>query len=60
MLQSEVTLAGSHNLAPVGASDFVPLILIIGVLVLRGRSIPLRGYLADRLPRLGSGKIHRS
>jgi sulfate-transporting ATPase len=57
ILQSEATLATTNGVLPTGASDFVPLILIVGLLVLRGRSIPVRGYLADRLPRLSSGQI---
>lgn len=39
-----------------GAGRAVPLLFIVGVLVLSGRSLPLRGYLSDRLPSVGSGK----
>jgi ABC-type branched-subunit amino acid transport system ATPase component/branched-subunit amino acid ABC-type transport system permease component len=34
----------------------VPFIVIIAILVVRGRALPLRGYLNDRLPRVGSAR----
>lgn len=40
-----------------GAQQAIPFLLIIGVLVLRGRALPLRSYAADRLPLLGSGRV---
>lgn len=40
-----------------GWSDSVPFILIVILLVVRGRNLPLRGHLLDRLPRVGSGRI---
>jgi sulfate-transporting ATPase len=42
-----------------GAGDAVPFILIILVLMLRGRSLPLRSFVQERLPRVGSGRIPR-
>ena len=42
-----------------GAGDAVPFLLIILVLMLRGRSLPLRSYVQERLPRVGSGQIPR-
>ena len=42
-----------------GAGDAVPFILIIAVLMLRGRSLPLRSFVQERLPRVGSGRIPR-
>ena len=42
-----------------GAGDAVPFILIILVLMLRGRSLPLRSFVQERLPRVGSGQIPR-
>jgi ABC-type branched-subunit amino acid transport system ATPase component/branched-subunit amino acid ABC-type transport system permease component len=42
-----------------GAGDAVPFVLIIGVLMLRGRSLPLRSFVQERLPRVGSGQIPR-
>ena len=35
----------------------MPLIVIIAILVLRGRPLPLRGFLTDRLPAVGSGRF---
>ena len=42
-----------------GAGDAVPFVLIILVLMVRGKSLPLRSYLTERLPRVGSGEIPR-
>jgi hypothetical protein len=49
--QSEI----SNYVSQPGLSDALPFILIIVVLVLRGRSLPLRSQVLDRLPRLGTG-----
>lgn len=38
-----------------GLSSAVPLLVIIGFMLARGRGLPIRGDLADRLPRLGTG-----
>ncbi len=40
-----------------GWSKSVPFIVIIAVLVFRGRALPLRGTVLDRMPRLGTGRI---
>lgn len=40
-----------------GAADAVPFIVIILVLVVRGRGLPVRGGCADRLPRVGTGVL---
>ncbi|MFD5259056.1 ATP-binding cassette domain-containing protein [Streptomyces bobili] len=40
-----------------GARDAVPFLVIILVLVLRGRSLPGRGFVSEHLPRVGSGRI---
>jgi ABC-type branched-subunit amino acid transport system ATPase component/branched-subunit amino acid ABC-type transport system permease component len=42
-----------------GAGDAVPFVLIIAVLMLRGRSLPLRSFVQERLPRVGTGQIPR-
>jgi sulfate-transporting ATPase len=34
-----------------------PFLVIIVMLVLRGRALPLRGFLTDRLPRVGNGQL---
>jgi ABC-type branched-subunit amino acid transport system permease subunit/ABC-type branched-subunit amino acid transport system ATPase component len=40
-----------------GVADAVPFIVIILVLVVRGRGLPVRGMITDRLPRVGTGRI---
>jgi ABC-type branched-subunit amino acid transport system ATPase component/branched-subunit amino acid ABC-type transport system permease component len=40
-----------------GLGASVPFILIVIVMVVRGRSLPLRDYFLQRLPRIGSGRI---
>ncbi|MFA6575240.1 MAG: ATP-binding cassette domain-containing protein, partial [Nocardioides sp.] len=39
-----------------GIPDSLPFLVIIIVLVLRGRGLPLRGSITDRLPRVGTGR----
>lgn len=41
-----------------GASQAVPFLVILLVLVVRGRALPLRSHVSDVLPRLGSGRIN--
>ncbi len=41
----------------VGASSAVPFLVIVAVLVVRGRGLPLRSHLSDRLPSLGTGIV---
>jgi len=40
-----------------GWSLSIPYILIVAYLVIRGRGIPLRSFVIDRLPKVGSGRI---
>jgi ABC-type branched-subunit amino acid transport system ATPase component/ABC-type branched-subunit amino acid transport system permease subunit len=40
-----------------GVSQSLPFLFIVVVMVVRGTSIPIRGFMADRLPRLGSGRV---
>ena len=54
MLQS---LFSIHDLGIPGLADAVPFVAIIGVIVIRGRSLPLRNFVGERLPRVGSGQI---
>ena len=54
MLQS---LFGIHDLGVPGLADAVPFVVIIAVIVLRGRRLPLRSFVGERLPRVGSGEI---
>ena len=53
IIQSEVT---NYVKAP-GWVDAVPFLVIIFFLVIRGRALPLRSHLADRLPRIGTGRL---
>jgi len=41
-----------------GASDALPLIVIMVVLLIRGRSLPTRSAILERLPRIGTGVLH--
>jgi sulfate-transporting ATPase len=41
-----------------GIGESVPFIVIVAVLVITGRSLPLRDYFLQRLPSLGSGRIN--
>jgi len=41
-----------------GLERAIPFLLILLVLVVRGRGLPLRSHVTDRLPKLGSGKIN--
>jgi ABC-type branched-subunit amino acid transport system ATPase component/branched-subunit amino acid ABC-type transport system permease component len=54
MLQS---LFGIHDLGIPGLADAVPFLAIIGVIAIRGRGLPLRSFVGERLPRVGSGEI---
>jgi ABC-type branched-subunit amino acid transport system ATPase component/ABC-type branched-subunit amino acid transport system permease subunit len=40
-----------------GIADAIPFLVIIVVLVVRGRGLPVRGTSLDRLPRVGVGRI---
>jgi sulfate-transporting ATPase len=40
-----------------GVSDSLPFVVIIVVLALRGRSLPTRGFVADRFAAVGSGIV---
>ncbi len=51
--QSEITRYVS---AP-GWSSAVPILIVIAILLLRGRTLPQRGALHERLPAVGSGAI---
>ncbi|MBK3572517.1 ATP-binding cassette domain-containing protein [Streptomyces sp. MBT65] len=53
--QSELTRFGS---GVTGLASSVPFLFIALVLVARGRALPLRGTFLDRLPALGTGKVH--
>jgi sulfate-transporting ATPase len=42
-----------------GVGTAVPFILIVLWLVIRGQALPLRDYLLQRLPTIGTGQIHK-
>jgi len=46
-----------HQHPLTGLQRGVPFVIIAIVLVIRGRGLPLRSHVADRLPRLGSGIV---
>ncbi len=53
VIQSEM----DRYVTAVGWSDAVPFIVIVVFLVVRGRALPLRSHLTERLPRLGRGHL---
>jgi ABC-type branched-subunit amino acid transport system ATPase component/branched-subunit amino acid ABC-type transport system permease component len=53
ILESETT---GYVTAP-GWPEVVPFAVLIGVLVIRGKPLPSRSHLADRLPRIGNGRL---
>jgi sulfate-transporting ATPase len=53
--QTEVT----RYVEQTGVGTAVPFILIVIWLVIRGQALPLRDYLLQRLPTIGSGRIHK-
>ncbi|HEX5588215.1 MAG TPA: ATP-binding cassette domain-containing protein [Acidimicrobiia bacterium] len=40
-----------------GLARAIPFLLILLVLVVRGRGLPLRSHITDRLPKLGTGQV---
>lgn len=40
-----------------GLPSTAPFLVIVAVMIVRGRSLPLRGFLIERLPAVGTGKI---
>lgn len=51
------SLLGIHDLGIPGLADAVPFVAIIGVIIVRGHRLPLRSFVGERLPRVGSGAI---
>ena len=41
-----------------GLERGIPFLLILLVLVVRGRGLPLRSHVGERLPKLGTGRIN--
>jgi sulfate-transporting ATPase len=54
ILQSEM---GRYFPGTPGLPDSLPFFAVIVILVARGRALPLRSHIADRLPQVGSGRF---
>ncbi len=50
------SLAGEYINAP-GWANSIPFFLVIALLVVRGRGLPLRSYIQERMPQIGSARI---
>ena len=46
-----------RNLGITVMSDAFPLLVVVGVMLFRGSSLPLRGYMSERLPAVGTGRV---
>lgn len=60
VIESELTSGADwipEFLKAPGWSKSVPFIVIIAVLVLRGRALPLRSHVLDRMPAVGTGRL---
>ncbi len=40
-----------------GLADTVPFFVIVAMVVISGRALPIRGFIFDRLPKLGTGRL---
>jgi ABC-type branched-subunit amino acid transport system permease subunit len=62
IVQSELTFYGKEPVVRLfpNLSDAVPFLVIIVVLVVRGKSLPTRDFVSARLPRLGTGRFRWS
>jgi ABC-type branched-subunit amino acid transport system ATPase component/branched-subunit amino acid ABC-type transport system permease component len=58
VLESEALNYASPTGYSKGLSTSVPFFLIVLILVARGKALPLRNFLADRLPSIGSARIN--
>ncbi|MBL7519749.1 ABC transporter permease, partial [Frankia sp. CNm7] len=56
-VETQVQLVTEHP-AWRGIDRAIPLVVIIFYLAIRGRHIPDRGHVNERLPALGSGRVH--
>ncbi len=54
MMQS---LFSIHDLGITGLADAVPFFVIIAVIVVQGNTLPLRSFVGERLPHVGTGEI---
>jgi ABC-type branched-subunit amino acid transport system ATPase component/ABC-type branched-subunit amino acid transport system permease subunit len=56
VLESEALFYAEPTGVTKGLQTAVPFLVIIAILVVRGKPLPLRSFLADRLPSIGSGR----
>ena len=56
VLESEALFYAEPTGTTKGLQTAVPFLVIIAILVVRGKPLPLRSFLADRLPSIGSGR----
>ena len=56
-LQTYLTQQQGHPVALQGWTESVPFLVIIAVLVVRGRALPLRGDASERPPEVGTGRV---
>jgi sulfate-transporting ATPase len=47
-----------HYATAAGWAESLPFLIIIAVTVVRGRALPMRGYVADRLPAVGMAPVN--
>ncbi len=59
LLVGAAQAAAGRYVSWTGFATAVPFLLIVAVLTLRGRSLPLRSFVHERLPRVGSGEVNR-
>ncbi len=57
VLESEALHYGNPTGYLKGLSTAVPFLVIVVLLIVRGRALPLRSFLADRLPSVGTGRV---
>jgi sulfate-transporting ATPase len=57
VLESEALHYGNPTGYLKGLSTAVPFLVIVALLIVRGRALPLRSFLADRLPSIGTGRV---
>ncbi|AZG45464.1 branched-chain amino acid ABC transporter permease/ATP-binding protein [Gordonia insulae] len=58
ILELQIQVHSGDGSSLKGLDKAVPVLLIAVFLMIRGRSIPERGHLSEKLPRLGSGRIN--
>ena len=56
-LQTYLTQQEGHSVTLAGWADSIPFLVIIVVLIVFGRSLPLRGETTERPPAIGAGRV---